>query len=97
MIMPTVQPTRPRWFTGRVVSSKTPKTLVVEVSRVARHPKYHKMFTLHQRFHVHDEQGKFHAGDVVKFIACRPISRTKRWRVVYGELKDQKAGGGVTS
>lgn len=70
---------------GRVVSAKTPKTLVVEVARAARHPKYHKTFTRHQRFHVHDEQGKFHAGDTVKFIASRPISRTKRWRVVYDD------------
>lgn len=89
--MTQTQPKRPRWFIGRVVSAKTPKTLVVEVARATRHPKYHKTSTRHQRFHVHDEQGTFALGDTVKCIACRPMSRTKRWRVVYGELKNQNA------
>lgn len=92
--MTQTQPKRPRGFTGQVVSAKASKTLVVEVVETTRHPKYHKIYTSHRRFHVHDQLGKFRAGDTVEFIACRPISRTKRWRVVYGELKDQKASGG---
>lgn len=77
------QPQRARRFRGRVVSAKTPLTLVVEVVRMTTHPKYGKIYATHQRFHVHDPLAKFHAGDQVEFVACRPISRTKRWRVVY--------------
>ncbi|MDD5110416.1 MAG: 30S ribosomal protein S17 [Patescibacteria group bacterium] len=81
--MTTKQPKRVRQFHGRVVSAKTLQTLVVEVARMTAHPKYHKIYATHQRFHVHDPLKKFHAGDEVEFVACRPISRTKRWRVVY--------------
>ncbi|TSC77283.1 MAG: small subunit ribosomal protein S17 [Parcubacteria group bacterium Gr01-1014_31] len=81
--MTTTQPLRIRRFQGQVLSAKTPKTLVVEVARSVEHPKYHKIYTTHRRFHVHDPLGKFRAGDTVEFVACRPISRTKRWLVVY--------------
>ena len=74
---------RPRQFHGKVVSAKTPQTLVVEVARTTHHPVYGKTYTVHRRFCVHDPRGQFRAGDEVRFIASRPISRTKRWRVVY--------------
>lgn len=78
---------RIRSFTGVVVSGKTSKTLVVEVARMTKHPKYGKIYASHQRYHVHDPRGSFKTGDRVTFVACRPISRTKRWRAVYDELK----------
>jgi len=81
--MTTPQPKAIRRFTGPVVSAETPRTLVVEVRRAAHHVKYGKMYLIHRRFHVHDPLEKFHAGDTVEFVACRPISRTKRWRVLY--------------
>ena len=80
------EPTRVRRFQGLVVSAKTPKTLVVEVARSIQHPKYRKIYTAHRRFHVHDPKSLFREGDTVEFVACRPISRTKRWRVVYEKM-----------
>ena len=85
--MPTSHPTAGQQFHGRVVSAKTPKTIVVAVARTVRHPKYHKVLIRHQRFQVHDPLGRCREGDTVRFISCRPISKTKRWRVLYGELK----------
>ena len=89
--MTPATPKRPRQFRGQVVSAKTPQTLVVEVARTTRHPTYGKTYMVHRRFHVHDPLGKFRPGDDVAFIACRPISRTKRWRVVYDEAQSEKS------
>lgn len=72
-----------RTLHGVVESAKMKKTLVVAVDRHKEHPKYHKSYLVTKRYHVHDESGKFKAGDSVTFEACRPLSRTKRWRVVY--------------
>ncbi len=80
---------RIRQFHGSVVSAKTPRTLVVEVARTARHPRYGKTYTIHQRFCVHDPRGQFRLGDAVRFVACRPISRTKRWRVLYEKIQNE--------
>jgi len=70
-------------FTGVVVSDKSDKTVVVKVERVKIHPKYHKRYTVSRKYKVHDEKNKFHNGDKVTFIECRPLSRDKRWRVLY--------------
>lgn len=61
------------------------KTLVVAVERTSRHPKYNKLMRVTTKFHVHDPRSAFHKGDVVSFVGCRPISRTKRWIVRYPE------------
>lgn len=71
-----------RRFTGTVVSDKGDKTLVVSVARTARHPLYAKLYTRTRKFHVHDEHNIYKEGDVVEFEECRPLSKTKRWRVV---------------
>ena len=71
-----------RTLRGVVVSSAMNKTIVVRVDRVKMQPKYHKQYTVSRRYHVHDENGKYHVGDRVTFVECRPLSRTKRWRVL---------------
>lgn len=68
-------------LTGIVVSDKMEKTVVVEVETRKRHPVYHKVVKERKRFAAHDEQGA-KVGDVVKIEETRPLSRTKRWRVL---------------
>ena len=77
------KPVIKRSFTGVVVSDKMDKTIVVRVDRTKIHPKYKKRYTLSRRYKVHDEKNKFQIGDKVNFIECRPLSKDKRWRVVY--------------
>ena len=69
-------------FSGVVVSDKMDKTVVVSVSTVKMHPKYHKRFRRDKKYKVHDEENKYKTGDTVTFVPCRPISRDKRWKVV---------------
>jgi small subunit ribosomal protein S17 len=68
-------------FTGRVVSTKMPKTAVVAVERVVVHPVYKKRFRRVKKYHVHDEL-KVKKGDVVKFVASRPYSKLKKWKII---------------
>ncbi len=67
---------------GRVVSDKMDKTVVVAVESTRRHPLYKKTIKRTTKFHAHDEAGEAKAGDVVKIMETRPLSKTKRWRVV---------------
>ncbi|OGF14662.1 30S ribosomal protein S17 [Candidatus Falkowbacteria bacterium RIFCSPLOWO2_12_FULL_45_10] len=76
-------------FQGIVVSDKMDKTIVVKVDRVKRHPKYHKSFLVSKQYKVHDERNQFKDGDQVVFVECRPLSKDKRWRVLY-EVSSQK-------
>lgn len=69
-------------FVGVVVSDKGDKTLVVAVARKLRHHLYGKLYTRTTKFHVHDERNEFKTGDTVEFVPCRPLSKTKRWRVI---------------
>jgi len=66
---------------GQVVSAKMQKTIVVEVNRRVPHPLYKRIITKRKKFYVHDEDGAAKAGDVVRIIECRPLSRLKRWRL----------------
>jgi small subunit ribosomal protein S17 len=70
-----------RRLEGLVVSDKMDKTVVVEVSRVQRHPLYVKTLHRRKRYKAHDEQNECHAGDRVRLVESRPYSREKRWRV----------------
>jgi len=72
-----------RKLSGVVVSNKMAKTIVVQVDSVAVHPKYKKRYTVSKKYKVHDEKGQFQEDDKVSFVECRPISKDKRWRVVY--------------
>lgn len=67
---------------GTVVSTKTPKTLVVEVSRLKQHPLYKKRYTVSKRFKAHYDEGNFSEGDSVTIEETRPISKDKRWKVI---------------
>ncbi len=71
-----------RTFTGVVVSNKMDKTLVVRVDRTIMHPKYGKRYVRSRKYHVHDVAGGHAIGDRVSFVECRPLSRTKRWRLI---------------
>jgi len=71
-----------RVFQGVVVSDKMKKTLVVRVDRMKIHPKYKKQYQQSRKFKVHDEQGGYKVGDVVRFVETRPLSKDKRWRVI---------------
>ena len=66
---------------GRVVSDKMDKTIVVQVSRRYRHPKYKKYVNERKRYKAHDEKNEAKAGDKVVIVESRPISRDKRWRL----------------
>lgn len=76
-----------RTLQGTVVSNSMAKTLVVLVERRKKHPKYGKYFTVSKRYKVHDEKNQHAVGEVVRFVACRPISKDKRWRVLNKEVK----------
>lgn len=78
----TSSPGSNRVFTGEVVSSSMDKTLVVRVARTLTHPKYGKRYVRSHKFHVHDEKNEHVVGDKVSFVECRPMSKTKRWRVI---------------
>jgi small subunit ribosomal protein S17 len=72
-----------RTFKGTVVSDAMDKTIVVRVDTLKMHKKYKKQYKTSQRFKVHDEKNAFSVGDVVTFVECRPLSKEKRWRVIY--------------
>src|SRR5262245_2285920 len=67
---------------GRVVSDKMDKTIVVSIERLARHPLYKRVIRLTSKFKAHDELNEAHIGDTVLIEESRPLSATKRWRLV---------------
>lgn len=67
---------------GLVVSSKQDKTVTVLVERQFPHPLYRKQQTRSKKYHAHDEKNEYQVGDVVRIQETRPMSKTKRWRVV---------------
>jgi len=70
-----------RALTGTVVSDKMNKTVTVLVERKVKHPLYGKIIRLSKKYHAHDENNEFGMGDVVVIEECRPISKSKAWRV----------------
>lgn len=67
---------------GTIVSDKMNKTVVVLVERRYAHPLYGKQVTRSKKYHAHDENNEYRAGDVVRIMETRPLSKLKRWRVV---------------
>jgi small subunit ribosomal protein S17 len=67
---------------GRVVSDKMDKTIVVSVERLSRHPLYKRVIRLTTKFKAHDEANEARLGDTVRIEEWRPMSATKRWRLV---------------
>ncbi len=68
--------------TGVVVTDTMNKTIAVEVTQRYRHPLYGKVVNRKRRYQVHDEENKGRVGDTVRIAETRPISKTKRWRLV---------------
>jgi small subunit ribosomal protein S17 len=68
--------------TGVVTSNKMAKTITVAVERRVKHPIYGKFVKKTTKFHAHDEKDECTIGDVVKIMESRPLSKTKRWRLV---------------
>jgi len=68
--------------TGIVVSDKGDKTITVNVHRQVLHPKYEKMIRLSKKYRAHDEENSANIGDTVRIMETRPLSKTKRWRLV---------------
>lgn len=92
-MMPTTPPTQPNTVaatdrtrrkirTGIVTSNKMKKTIVVQVSRLARHPQYSRVIRRAASFKVHDEANSAAVGDLVKIMETRPLSKDKRWRLI---------------
>lgn len=69
-------------YTGKVVSNKMDKTVVVAVTRIFQHPKYKKTIKRITKFKAHDENNKCKIGDIVRIIETRPLSKEKRWKVL---------------
>ncbi len=79
-----------RELIGVVVSDRMTKTVVVQVTRMVRHPLYQKVVRRMKKFKVHDPESKAHLGDEVRIEETRPLSKEKRWRLV--EVLRQGAG-----
>jgi small subunit ribosomal protein S17 len=75
-------PGRPKVRQGIVVSDKADKTVVVRIDVAKRHRRYGKIMRTSSKLHVHDERNDAHQGDTVRVVESRPLSATKRWRLV---------------
>ena len=72
-----------RILTGKVVSNKADKTITVLVERKIMHPIYKKFVTKSKKIQAHDKENKFQLGDAVEIIETKPISKTKKFEVIY--------------
>lgn len=70
-----------RTLTGMVVSDKMDKTVTVLVERKIKHSLLGKVLRVSKKYHAHDENNEFHNGDLVLIEECRPLAKTKSWRV----------------
>lgn len=71
-----------RTFSGKVISDKMDKTVTVEVTRTVKHPTYKKFISRTKTYKAHDENNECKVDDLVIIEECRPLSATKRWRVI---------------
>jgi small subunit ribosomal protein S17 len=76
------KPKNRRTLTGRVLSDRMNKTRTVLVERRVTHPLYGKVIMRSRKYHMHDEANETHTGDLVEIEECRPLSKTKAWRLV---------------
>ncbi|MHB1581043.1 MAG: 30S ribosomal protein S17 [Acidithiobacillus sp.] len=77
-----IEAKNPRSLVGTVVSNLMDKTIVVNVERRIQHPLYKKFIRRSKKFHAHDAENTCQIGDTVKIEECRPLSKTKSWRLV---------------
>ncbi|MBY0499411.1 MAG: 30S ribosomal protein S17 [Nitrosomonas sp.] len=71
-----------RTISGKVISNKMDKTVTVLVERRLMHPLYGKFITRSKKYHAHDEVNQYSVGDIVLLEECRPLSKTKNWKVI---------------
>ena len=76
--------------TGMVTSSSRDKTITVLIERVVKHPRYKKILKRSTKLHAHDENNECQQGDLVRIEECRPISKTKSWKLFSVEKRSQK-------
>lgn len=69
-------------LTGKIVSNKMQKTVVVEVERIKEHPKYKRRYKRHKKYKAHVKDGDYKVGDKVIIQEFRPISKDKKWKVI---------------
>ena len=81
--------TNPRQLTGVVISDKADKTITVKVERKVKHPTYSKIMKRSTKVHVHDESNAAKIGDVVTVEECRPFSKSKTWKLLFGNKVDK--------
>ena len=72
---------------GLVTSARMAKTIVVKVTRMVEHAKYKRVVRVSSKFYAHDESGQAQAGDTVRIVETRPLSKLKRWRLVEVEAR----------
>ena len=94
MTQPTNEPVRGmrRTITGVVTSTKMQKTITVQVRRTYKHPKYKKYVRETRRVHAHDGDDLAKVGDLVELVSTRPLSKSKRWRLVRVVEASQERG-----
>lgn len=80
-----------RTLVGMVVSDKMDKTVTVLVERKVKHALLSKVLRVSKKYHAHDENNEFHLGDLVSIEECRPLAKTKSWRVTKLAEKSQAA------
>ena len=85
--------TNPRQLTGIVISDKADKTITVKVERKVKHPTYSKIMKRSTKVHAHDESNSAKIGDVVTVQECRPMSKSKTWKL----LTASQAGEAVSN
>ena len=73
---------QPKKITGVVTSDRMQKTITVETARLEQHTKYRKYVKRTTRYKAHDEAAEARVGDIVEIVETRPLSKTKRWRLV---------------
>ena len=79
---PTSQRSNRKERVGEVIANKMAKTIIVRVERRFPHPKFKKVVTGYKKFYAHDEKSEAKVGDRVRIQETRPVSKTKRWRLV---------------
>lgn len=67
---------------GRVISDAMDKTVVVQIDRLVKHPVYKRYIRRRKKYVVHDEENTCRTGDTIRFMETRPLSKSKRWRLV---------------
>ncbi len=77
-----VERNRRKLRVGKVISDKMDKTAVVVIERLVKHPEYKRYIRRRKKYAIHDEENQCREGDTVRFMETRPLSKSKRWRLV---------------